>query len=155
MVLLLSYCLNKSYKGLQIVSVTTESIHISSSSSYETVYYAMLALIASWIFMIARNNWSTCCMIYAPSSPWLMWLFRTMVYRWRDTAMLECRRVGHIVTDVNNHRDTVSRSMCRPRVYTLATTTQNIIVARKMFSRGIIDHYLYYIYISNAPYTAL
>ena len=30
----------------------------------------------------------------------------TMVYRWRDTAMLECRRVGDIVTDVNTHRDT-------------------------------------------------
>ena len=35
-----------------------------------------------------------------------------MVYRWRDTAMLECRRVGHIVTDVNNHRDT-AMLMCR------------------------------------------
>ena len=30
----------------------------------------------------------------------------TDVNNHRDTAMLECRRVGHIVTDVNNHRDT-------------------------------------------------
>ena len=37
----------------------------------------------------------------------------TDVNNHRDTAMLECRRVGHIVTDVNNHRDTAMLE-CRP-----------------------------------------
>ena len=44
----------------------------------------------------------------------------TMVYMWRNTAMLECRRVGNIVTDVTNHRDMailtcniVNMSLCR------------------------------------------
>ena len=36
----------------------------------------------------------------------------TDVNNHRDTAMLMCRRVGHIVTDVNNHRDT-AMLMCR------------------------------------------
>ena len=33
----------------------------------------------------------------------------------RDTAMLMCRRVGHIVTDVNNHRDV------KPEQYPIST----------------------------------
>ena len=37
----------------------------------------------------------------------------TDVNNYRDTAMLMCRRVGHIVTDVNNHRDTAMLMCCR------------------------------------------
>ena len=41
----------------------------------------------------------------------------------RDTAMLMCRCVGHIVTDVNNHRDT-AMLMCR-RVGHIVTDVNN------------------------------
>ena len=37
-------------------------------------------------------------------------------HRVRDTEMLECRRVGNIVTDVKKHRDTamlINISPCR------------------------------------------
>ena len=36
----------------------------------------------------------------------------TDVNNHRDTAMLMRRRVGHIVTDGNNHRDTAIRPPC-------------------------------------------
>ena len=63
-----------------VTSITTHSTH-NETTSYHLVVYS------------GSHGAVTPC-------------YSTMVYRWRNTAMLICRRFGNIVSDVNVCRDT-------------------------------------------------